>query len=87
MSSLGGPTLKKILLITRIIGIYDCLHVTHYYFINFIEGVNPRVSKALCGCSSFQEYFIKILLFRVHLFNSSILATISSSNGRNCQIQ
>ena len=26
--------------------IQDCLHVTHINFINFVEGVNPPMSKA-----------------------------------------
>ena len=47
-------------MITRIIWIQDCLH-THYYFINFDEGVNPLVSKAHCGCTSFHEYVITIV--------------------------
>ena len=37
-----------ILLITRIIGIQDCLHVTHYYF-NFVKGLIPLWVKHIVG--------------------------------------
>ena len=48
---------------TRIIGIQDCLHVSQYYFINFVEGLIPRVSKAHCGYTSLHEYVITIFPF------------------------
>ena len=32
--------------------IQDCLHVTHNYFIYFIEGLSPPVNKAHCRCTS-----------------------------------
>ena len=50
-------------LLTRFIGIQDCLHVTHIYFINLVEGVNPPVSEAHCGCSSFHKYVITIIQY------------------------
>ena len=43
---------------TRIFGIQDCLHIIHIYFINFVEGVNPPMSEAHCGCTSFHEYCV-----------------------------
>ena len=36
----------------------------HYYFINFVEGLIPRVSEAHCGYTSLQEYVIKIPLLK-----------------------
>ena len=36
------------------------IHVTHYYFINFVEGLIPRVSEAHCGYTSSHEYVITI---------------------------
>ena len=52
------------LLITRIKGIQDCLHVmTCYtnYFINFVNGLFPLASEAHCGYASLLEYVITIL--------------------------
>ena len=37
-------------------GIQDCLHVTHYYFINFIKGLIPVWAKY----TSFHKYVIMI---------------------------
>ena len=34
--------------------------VINYYFINFVEGVNPLVSEAHCWCTSFHKYVITI---------------------------
>ena len=36
--------------------------MSHIYFINFVEGVNPPMSKAHCGCTSFHKYVIMIIL-------------------------
>ena len=49
-------------LITRIIGIQDCLHVTHIYFINFVKGVNPPMKEVHCECTSFHKYVITKLI-------------------------
>ena len=44
-----------ILLITRIIGIQACLHVMHYYFINFVEGLIPMLVKHTVGILLFMK--------------------------------
>ena len=45
------------------IGIQDCLHVIHIYFINFVEGVNPLMSEVHSGCTSFNEYVYHDTIF------------------------
>ena len=37
-------------------GLFTCYTMT--YFINFVTGVNPPMSEAHCGCTSFHEYVI-----------------------------
>ena len=37
-----------------------CLHVTHFYLINFVKGFFLLVSEAHCGCTSLHEYLIMI---------------------------
>ena len=43
-------------------------HVTHYYFINFVEGLFPRVSEAHCG------YFCQWVNFFSQIFYHIIIA-------------
>ena len=42
----------------------------HFILINFVEGVNPPVSKGHCGCSSFQEYMFTIKGNMFYVFQS-----------------
>ena len=35
-------------------------NVTHIFIIDFVEGVNPPVSEAQCGCTSFHKYVFMI---------------------------
>ena len=38
----------------------NCLHATHFYFINFIEGVDPPAIELHCGCASFHKFVVTI---------------------------
>ena len=37
-------------------------HVTHYYFINYVKGLFPRVSEAHCVYTSLHKYVTTIRL-------------------------
>ena len=76
-----------LLLITRIIGIQDCFHVTTSYtnyFINFAKGLFPLASEAHCGYTSLHGNFVMIskkvsLYYIFYLLSDTIKLTLHTS--------
>ena len=52
------------LLIPSIIGIQDCLHATHIYFINLVKRVNPSMLRSALWVYFFYKYGIPIVRAR-----------------------
>ena len=56
-------------------------HVTHYYFINFVKGLSPRVSEAHRGYTSLHSSLTLSVFNKAHFFDQVCYSLIMKTLG------